>query len=342
MTSFTKCYCVPHKTELRYGVKKCGDQTKDKQWMQIEGVPCKIVSYNDESKMFTLNSLASADPNSNFQVSRTEVVENFTQVDPTEEGFLKLEKYPEPIHVSEFEKRSDIKSFKVSINKLKNKKSPLSPSLKKLFDDKLDQLFVSQGSAFCVTIPKYEEHKKGVVQHCHKRIGDPIFNRNSRSCPPIDISYEEFEKSPSFPAPLGIRPKDCCLPSKLLDTVKEMINQIMNFEHISEEDFAIVQKEFSFVEKKAPHCCKYCGKTVDIEQYSSEYKSSDNYIEICHRDPEGSFTTENMYWGHGECNRRQGGYSEFDVIKDGYRLAYMNGYMDKATYDMLMEKLPKD
>ena len=33
-------------------------------------------------------------------------------------------------------------------------------------------------------------------------------------------------------------------------------------------------------------------------------------MEICHRDPNDRFLVRNMYWGHGECNRRQGGYSE--------------------------------
>jgi len=337
---YSKGYLVPHKTEVRYEMLKSGGMSKEKQWMQIEGVPCKIVCCDVESKTLIVNSFA-IDPNSNFRISYEEAAENFTQIEPTMEGFLELEKYNEPIHVSEFEKRSEVKSFRSAINKL-IKDPELSPSIKKVFDDKLSQLFASQGSAFCVTIPKYEEYKLGVTQHCHKRIGDPVFNRKTRFCPPVDISYEEFEKSPSFPAPLGIRHKDCCLPSKLLDTVKEMINQIMNFKHISEKDFAIVKKKFSFVEKQAVHCCKYCGEAVDIEKYSSKYKSSDNYIEICHRDPEGSFTTENMYWGHGECNRRQGGYSETCIIKDGYRLAFINGLMDKATYDMLVGKLAKD
>ena len=35
----------------------------------------------------------------------------------------------------------------------------------------------------------------------------------------------------------------------------------------------------------------------------------DNFIEICHKDPNERFLKKNMYWGNGECNRRQGGYS---------------------------------
>jgi len=31
-----------------------------------------------------------------------------------------------------------------------------------------------------------------------------------------------------------------------------------------------------------------------------------------------------MYWGHGDCNRRQGGYSEADRIREGFSLATRN------------------
>ena len=31
-----------------------------------------------------------------------------------------------------------------------------------------------------------------------------------------------------------------------------------------------------------------------------------------------------MYWGHGECNRRQGGYSEIDRIEDAIILLKNN------------------
>ena len=37
-----------------------------------------------------------------------------------------------------------------------------------------------------------------------------------------------------------------------------------------------------------------------------------------------------MYWGHGECNRRQGGYSEEDRIEDALRLLKNNPcYVEK-------------
>jgi hypothetical protein len=52
--------------------------------------------------------------------------------------------------------------------------------------------------------------------------------------------------------------------------------------------------------------------------------SETNYIEICHRDPNDRFLVRNMYWGTGESNRRQGGYSEEDRIEDAIRLLMNN------------------
>tara|TARA_B100000795_G_scaffold270051_1_gene262223 strand:- start:2380 stop:3390 length:1011 start_codon:yes stop_codon:yes gene_type:complete len=330
-------YLIPRKTELRNSVLKYDGESKDKKWMQIEGVPCKIVSIENVSNSLILNSFANAD-NANFRITFQDANDNFIRVEPDKYGYLNLDKYRESIHVSEFDKKGDVKIFKASIDKLVNNPN-LSKNLKKIFVDKLRQLFVSQGNDHCITISEYQKYKTEDVDNCHKRKGDPIFNRKTRFCPPIDITYEEFEKSPSYPAPIGIRPKDFCLPSNLIDTVKEMINQVMNFKNIKDEDFQLVHSKLSFVEKRPTHYCKYCGEELDIDKYSSEYKSSDNYIEICHRDPDGNFTKENMYWGHGECNRKQGGYSESSRINDGFLLAYINGIIDKSTYDMLLSKL---
>ena len=68
------------------------------------------------------------------------------------------------------------------------------------------------------------------------------------------------------------------------------------------------------------HKCKWCGEEIDAFNYSSTYSSKDNFIEICHRDPNERFIPSNMYWGHGECNRQQGGYSEEDRVQQIIRL----------------------
>ena len=63
------------------------------------------------------------------------------------------------------------------------------------------------------------------------------------------------------------------------------------------------------------HKCKWSGKEIDALEFSSEYASKDNFIEICHRDPNERFIPSNMYWGFGESNREQGGYSEEERTK---------------------------
>ena len=63
-----------------------------------------------------------------------------------------------------------------------------------------------------------------------ERIGDPIFNRSVRHSPPISklFTREDFEKSPSYPAPLGIREEDFALPSEQNEILIELLEQIFN------------------------------------------------------------------------------------------------------------------
>ena len=69
--------------------------------------------------------------------------------------------------------------------------------------------------------------------------------------------------------------------------------------------------------------------------------SETNYIEICHRDPNDRFLVRNMYWGTGESNRRQGGYSEEDRIEDAIRLL-MNNQEHFEKYKEQLQQLTKN
>ena len=62
-------------------------------------------------------------------------------------------------------------------------------------------------------------------------------------------------------------------------------------------------------------------------------------MEICHRDPQDRFLVHNMYWGHGECNRRQGGYSETDRMLDGSKLMLLNKKITQKEYDDLISRV---
>ncbi len=329
----TENYYVAEKTELHNYDTKNGC-SKLQEFLQIQGVPC-IVIKNDEITT-TLNSFTSEDAR-NFTVTNEYLKKNFKKIIPDSDGFLTLEAYPVKIHISEFKKRNEVKELEKLIKELSNYEN-VSKIIKKLLKDKLFQLHQSQGCNY-ITINEYNKFKNGEIKLSkHKRFGYEIFNRNSRWCPPIDITYEEFQDSPSYPAPLGIRPKDFCLPSELIITIQELINQIANFVGIDDQSFNEMKKTLSFIEKKN-YFCKYCGEKINILEYSSQYKSSINFIEICHRDPCDRFISKNMYWGHCDCNRRQGGYTEIDRIRDGIRLAYLNGKIDKEIYDSIINKL---
>jgi hypothetical protein len=314
-------YYIANKTLPRHYDTSNG-LSKQKEYLQIEGCPCMVVNYNNETDRITLNSFTSA-LNRNFTISSEELDNDFTKLVADSDGYLNVPNYSVSIHESEFDKRKNVKDLEKQIKEvIKNPK--IKPELRKVFEDKLFQLMVSQGAPY-ITIKEYEQYKNQeiILSNKHKRFGNEIFNRNNRWCPPVDVTYEEYQKSPSYPAPLGIRPKDFCLPSELINTMEELIIQIMNFDGVDDESFQEAKKILPFINKKK-HVCKYCGGKINIGEYSSEYKSCENYIEICHRDPNDRFLARNMYWGHGDCNRRQGGYSEKDRINDGVRLMLLN------------------
>lgn len=319
-------FTVPRNYETKTGV------SKKPEYLQIEGVPCKVIESNSRTNMIILNSFTSAN-NRNFKISREEFDINFTEVNPDIDGYLHLDAYPVPINISEFDTRQLVTSLEEKIKKISTNKK-VHEQVRKIFKDKLFQLIQSQGARY-IKITDYYKFKNGEISLSrHERFGNEIFNRNCRWCPSIYITYEEFKSSKSYPAPLGIRPKDFCLPSELIITMKKLINQIANFDGIDDISFEEMKKILPFIHKKK-HCCKYCGEKINIDNYYSKYKSCDNYIEICHRDPKDRFLSRNIYWGHCDCNRRQGGYSETDRINDGIRLMWINGLIDK---DGLIDK----
>tara|TARA_B100000780_G_scaffold70544_1_gene47093 strand:+ start:562 stop:1767 length:1206 start_codon:yes stop_codon:yes gene_type:complete len=322
-------YCVANYTALHNYKTRTGD-SKNQEYLQIEGVPCIVTKY--DSKSVTLNAFTSA-KNRQFTISREDFNRDFMEINPDSDGNLHLDAYPIPINISEFDMREEVNSLEKEIKKiLVNEK--VDKRLKKIIDDKLFQLIQSQGAPY-ITIAEYYKFKNGeITLSPHKRFGNEIFNRNCRWCPPVDITYDNFKNSKSYPAPLGIRPKDFCLPSELIITINGLINQILNFEGIDDVSFEETKKIIPSIHKKE-HTCKYCGEKINIHNYSSQYKSCENYIEICHRNPNDRFLSRNMYWGHGDCNRRQGGYSETDRMNDGIRLMLINGIIDKETYESL-------
>ena len=315
---FTKGdYVLPSKTmALHYVTSSQKGISAKKEWGLVEGCPALVIHV--DSDFILVNSLHSS-CDRHFKLTRENLF-NLENIEPDENGYLNCPKYPLAIHIEEFNKREEVKKLEKEIDKM-IKKDTCDVKVKKIIEDKLFQMIQSQGAPY-VTIDQYLNYKSGEIKISgHKRFGSEIFNRNSRWCPPIEISYDEYVKSPSYPAPLGVRPKDFCLPSELSLTMKELLSQIYNFKNIDKTSFEDIKEH---LEERDVHKCKYCGECIDANDYSSTYKSENNFMEICHRDPNDRFLVRNMYWGHGECNRRQGGYSEDDRIADGLRLLATN------------------
>ena len=303
-------YYIPNRSFPRRPLKKNGEEQKAYEWAQVQGVPCKIIKKEEAS--LVLHSFLS-DSDQNFRVSNAELSEQFTQA-KLEGEYIVGVSYPEGrLHISEFDKRKEASDL-------------IASALKVICDeslrDKLKQTDKTQGCTHTATIDEFLKLKSGELKlKPTENFGDPIFNRSKRWAPPIDMDHETFQKTAGFPAPLGVRPKDFCLPSGVLAGVRELLVQMARFDKTPAEIRKFVSELPGMTIPEGIHCCKWCGEKVDADKCTSKYKSVTNYIELCHRDPNAMFTPENVYWGHGDCNRRQGGYTEYDRIEDVVRLA---------------------
>ncbi len=321
---------IAKQTKLRHYLTKKGE-SKKKEYLQIEGAPLIVINF--ENDIVTLNSLTSSFARK-FNISKQELVTGFIPGQLDDNNIitnLDKTKYPLPVNVSEFQWRDDFVKFEADIKTFVKSLKKVNPLLQKIFHDKLFQMIQTQGAPFekIVDIEKFIEN--GPNQSKHTRFGNPIFNRNCRWCPVADhLTWEQYETCPSYPYPIGIRAKDFCLPSEMHKVLVEMIKQILTFKNVDEKHRQNMQTIFSkynvenVFDNITCHCCKYCGCEIDMNAYTSQYKSEHNYIEICHRDPNSHFCVKNMYWGHGECNRRQGGYTESDRIQDAIGLINYN------------------
>jgi hypothetical protein len=306
-------YIIPSKTSYR--VKYSNNITSSMLlWSQVEGVPCKVIDIKNNGLI--LNSFSSSDNKTCFKIEKEDLLyfEKATLVD----GYIvNLQSYPSNrLSIKEFDIRSEITSFIKEVKKYIKTHNIIS----KIIDDKLEQLRASQGCTDTIKIDQYISYlsNKNEFNSKLKRVGDPIFNRSTRWSPPIKMSYEEFKNSNSFPAPLGVRTKDFSLPSSVLKCLKEMIKQVCLFQNINPPEE--LKKLLNIDDLIPKHKCKWCNNIINADEYTSEYSSQENFIEICHRDPNGNFDPDNVYWGHGTCNREQGGYSEGERVKQALRL----------------------
>ena len=336
---------IAKRTLPRHTLTKSGQPSAKPEYVQIEGAPLVVVSF--ENNLFTLNPLTSAEQKY-FVVTKEDLQGNFYPAELDENKFitnLDSKKYPKRVNITEFSDRDRLAKFNTAI--MKEIKSWSECLLKEVLIGKLDstekkrkggklpQLRASQGAS-TPTIPKiqtYIEKMNGKKELTlkDKHFGEPLFNRSSRCSPVVDhLSWEEYRASPSYPYPIGIRNKDFCLPSEMIAVSVEMIRQLLTLKNVEDKYREKIQKIFTDFnigpqfDNFVTHRCTYCGEEIDLNEYSSNYASETNYIEICHRDPNACFCMENMYWGHGECNRRQGGYTETERIEDALGLINNN------------------
>ena len=287
-------------------------------------VPCKVLSSDEVNiKMVPFNGkLTISVPNNNF-------TDDFYYLE-SDETYVYAPNYPNgKILISEF----DVKP--ISINPLK--KIFKGKNILKAIEKAEQDAFGAKGNQFCITFDKYNEYKANPITSKLERIGDPIFNRSSRHSPPISKSFtrEDFEKSPSYPAPIGIREEDFAYPSEQNKILIELLNQIFSCKNAPECPKEIVA-ELGLTIKPNTHICLWCGAVMDISELNQEYCSKEHTINFCHRIPDQGTKEGNVYIGHCSCNREQGGYSEEQRIDQIIRLAKHNqSYKEKILRELV-------
>ena len=270
-----------------------------------QNVPCKVVGFENSIRFRPFNKSRT------FSVTPEQFSTHFKILD-VRDGCVVADGYVKPIPLTEFDVQ------KVSLNKL-YKHFEKNPSfvglLRKINQDSYD----AKGSSKCINI---KEFSGDLSKTKLERLGHPVFNRSPRHTHPIpEMSREEFEKTPGFPAPIGIRREDFALPSEQNNLLKDLLSQLFSCAGAPEcpEEFS---KDLNI--KKNSHTCLWCGEVLDVTDVNQDYCANEHTINFCHRDPTIGTKVGNVYLGHCSCNREQGGYSEEERIEQIVRLVKTN------------------
>lgn len=296
----------------------------DKIW-RCANVPCKILSNNgSDIRLLPFNSKTP------IKISNKTFEDEVVYLE-SDDIYVYVSSYPNNrVPISEF----DIKPL--SIKKLKQyfKDKNILSAIEKAEQDS----FHSKGNQFCATIDKYNKYKIDPTTSKLERLGDPIFNRSVRHSPPIPktFTYEDFKKSSSYPAPIGIRDEDFAWPSEQNEILIDLLNQIFSCKNAPECPEKFIS-ELGLTIKPNTHTCLWCGVLMDISELNQEYCSKEHSINFCHRTPEFGTKKGNVYIGHCSCNREQGGYSEEQRINQIIRLAKFNpSYIEKILQGLTL------
>lgn len=284
------------------------------EWI-CDGVPCRILLTTMQN--ITLLPFNGSKKNVSKEIFDAEFVPCVS-----DETFVYAPRYPNgKVPIAEF----DINPISIVPLKAAFKDSACLSLIEKAEQD----AYNAKGNNFCITLSKYREFKSGEMNApTLERIGDPVFNRQKRHCPPVNSSWTraDFEACPSFPAPIGIRAEDFAFPSEQNAILSELLSQIFSCAN-SPEISVELQNKFGITVKKNSHKCDWCGEIIDIASLNQTYCAKVHSVNFCHRDPKIGTKLGNVYIGHCSCNREQGGYSEAERIDQILRLAHGNPEM---------------
>lgn len=304
-------YCIITSTFL----SKLNKHSKKENWL-CEGVPCRIIkNENDISYIKPFNTERT------FEIEKDIYEKNFVSA-IEDDKYVYCDRYPsKKIEKEEFDIKPILTKHKL-LSSLKNSSENFALLIDKVYQD----AYNAKGSTKCINAEKYNEYKNGnTVLTKLKNIGDPVFNRSSRHSPPVykEFTYEDFTKTSSFPAPIGIRYEDFALPSEQNMILRELLEQLFN-SCGAPECPENIKKILKINIENDSHKCRWCNEKINIEDINQRYCSAVHSINFCHIDPLIGTKSKNIYLGHCDCNREQGGYSETERVEQMLRLLTHN------------------
>ncbi len=297
----TRMFVAPSKTILSSGMKK--------SWI-IANVPCIIV--HSDNDFVTLKPY---DLQQKCLISKKNF-DNFCKPVEVTEQFLK------DFHCKPFNKNYIMKACKEC---WKDENQEKVQGMLKLVGKAYQDAYTSAGSAKCIKIPEYEQYTP--KENSLNRFS-PILNRRSRNSHSIS---NEIEYTDNFdPAPFGIRPIDFATKEEQNKIFRALMIQICKFKGaLSFSDKVLKYLQTSKEDLIGTHICKYCNESMNIDDYikTQKYSAKKQYVNFCHDDPSKGTKHDNVYFGHNECNSKQGGYSIKERLSQSVELLENNPFL---------------
>ena len=267
-----------------------------KDWV-CQGVPAAAVYTGDVVHIRPFNrkglcKISNADFEANF--IKTEVVDGAVKAPAYPGGWIPLNEFS----VKSYSKQMVLEHFKEN--------ETMTTLVNKIHQD----AYTSKGCTKAATISVYTKARSADSVDTSKltRVGDPVFNRASRHTPPIKMEYDEFSKTPGFPAPVGVTPEDFAWPSQQNRVFVSLLEQLFSCAGAPDCPPKLIE-QLGLNVQKGTHTCRWCHEVVDVTTVNQSYCSKEHSLNFCHDDPSMGTVPGNVYIGHCSCNREQGGYS---------------------------------